>query len=59
MSEGAGPLVLGLHGWSQRNGWHTWEPLIAPWQRPASMPSALICLAGVSHRLCQRRADYA
>lgn len=26
----AAPLVLGLHGWSQRNGWHTWEPLMAP-----------------------------
>ena len=26
----ADPLVLGLHGWSQRNGWHTWEPLMAP-----------------------------
>ena len=24
------PLVLGLHGWSQRNGWHTWEPLMEP-----------------------------
>jgi hypothetical protein len=24
------PLVLGLHGWSQRNGWHTWEPLMPP-----------------------------
>lgn len=24
------PLVLGLHGWSQRNGWHTWEPLLLP-----------------------------
>lgn len=23
-------LVLGLHGWSQRNGWQTWEPLINP-----------------------------
>lgn len=23
-------LVLGIHGWSQRNGWHTWEPLIMP-----------------------------
>lgn len=23
-------LVLGLHGWSQRNGWHTWEPLMQP-----------------------------
>lgn len=26
----AAPLILGLHGWSQRNGWHTWEPLMAP-----------------------------
>ncbi|MDX1616672.1 MAG: alpha/beta hydrolase, partial [Candidatus Promineifilaceae bacterium] len=25
-----GPLVLGVHGWSQRNGWHTWAPLLAP-----------------------------
>lgn len=25
-----GRLILGLHGWSQRNGWHTWEPLMAP-----------------------------
>ncbi len=24
------PLVLGLHGWSRRNGWQTWEPLIEP-----------------------------
>jgi pimeloyl-ACP methyl ester carboxylesterase len=24
------PLVLGLHGWSQRNGWATWEALLAP-----------------------------
>lgn len=23
-------LVLGLHGWSQRNGWRTWEPLLTP-----------------------------
>ena len=23
-------LVVGLHGWSQRNGWHTWKPLIEP-----------------------------
>jgi len=30
MTAGDGPLVLGLHGWSQRNGWHTWEPLIEP-----------------------------
>lgn len=30
MTAGDGPLVLGLHGWSQRNGWHTWEPLIKP-----------------------------
>ncbi len=28
--ESTQPLVLGLHGWSQRNGWHTWEPLLAP-----------------------------
>jgi pimeloyl-ACP methyl ester carboxylesterase len=26
----ADPLVLGIHGWSQRNGWHTWEPLMEP-----------------------------
>ena len=26
----AAPLVLGLHGWSQRNGWHTWEGFLAP-----------------------------
>lgn len=30
MTAGDGPLVLGLHGWSQRNGWHTWQPLIEP-----------------------------
>lgn len=30
MTAGDGPLVLGLHGWSQRNAWHTWEPLIEP-----------------------------
>ena len=24
------PLILGLHGWSQRNGWHTWQPLMEP-----------------------------
>lgn len=24
------PLILALHGWSQRNGWQTWEPLIDP-----------------------------
>jgi pimeloyl-ACP methyl ester carboxylesterase len=24
------PLVLGIHGWSQRNGWHTWQPMMAP-----------------------------
>jgi pimeloyl-ACP methyl ester carboxylesterase len=22
--------VLGIHGWSQRNGWHTWEPMMRP-----------------------------
>jgi pimeloyl-ACP methyl ester carboxylesterase len=26
----ANRLVLGLHGWSQRNGWHTWQPLMSP-----------------------------
>ena len=25
-----GPVVIGIHGWSQQNGWHTWEPLIEP-----------------------------
>lgn len=24
------PLIIGIHGWSQRNGWHTWEPLLEP-----------------------------
>lgn len=24
------PLLLGIHGWSQRNGWHTWKPLMEP-----------------------------
>lgn len=23
-------LILGLHGWSQRNGWQTWRPLLQP-----------------------------
>lgn len=23
-------LVLGIHGWSQKNGWHTWGPILAP-----------------------------
>jgi len=23
-------LVLAIHGWSQRNGWHTWQPMMAP-----------------------------
>jgi pimeloyl-ACP methyl ester carboxylesterase len=30
MAAGAGPLVLGVHGWSQRNGWHTWAAFIEP-----------------------------
>jgi pimeloyl-ACP methyl ester carboxylesterase len=32
MSAGSAsaPLVLAIHGWSQRNGWHTWESLMAP-----------------------------
>lgn len=24
------PVVLGIHGWSQRNGWHSWGPLLEP-----------------------------
>jgi pimeloyl-ACP methyl ester carboxylesterase len=24
------PLLLGIHGYSQRNGWQTWEPLMPP-----------------------------
>lgn len=24
------PVVLGIHGWSQRNGWHSWSPLLEP-----------------------------
>ena len=28
--DSTAPLILGIHGWSQRNGWHTWEPLLAP-----------------------------
>ncbi len=26
----AGRLALGLHGWSRRNGRHTWQPLLGP-----------------------------
>ncbi len=25
-----GRLILGLHGWSQRNGWRAWQPMMAP-----------------------------
>jgi pimeloyl-ACP methyl ester carboxylesterase len=28
--KAADPLVLAIHGWSQRNGWHTWQPLLEP-----------------------------
>mgnify|MGYP001829195657 CR=1 FL=1 len=28
--EPSNPLLLGIHGWSQRNGWHTWEALMRP-----------------------------
>lgn len=28
--ETGSPLVIGIHGWSQRNGWHTWAPLLDP-----------------------------
>ena len=24
------PVVLGIHGWSKQNGWHTWEALMGP-----------------------------
>ena len=30
LGDPAAPLVLGIHGWSQRNGWHSWEPLMKP-----------------------------
>ena len=30
MGEIGAPLVLGIHGWSQRNGWHTWQPVMEP-----------------------------
>ncbi|MCA9940246.1 MAG: alpha/beta hydrolase [Anaerolineales bacterium] len=57
------PLILGIHGWSQQNGWHTWEPLLPPlgaagmhavsidmpgWgQSPAWEPGPLLPAAGV------------
>ncbi len=25
-----GRTILAIHGYSQRNGWHTWEPMMAP-----------------------------
>jgi len=25
-----GRLILAIHGYSQRNGWHTWKPMMAP-----------------------------
>ena len=25
-----GPVVIGIHGWSQRNGAHTWAPMVEP-----------------------------
>jgi len=28
--EHGSTLIVGIHGWSQRNGWHTWEPLMFP-----------------------------
>ncbi len=37
----ANPLLLGLHGWSQRNGWHTWKPLMEP------LASAGYCIVSV------------
>jgi pimeloyl-ACP methyl ester carboxylesterase len=37
----ANPLLLGLHGWSRRNGWHTWEPLMEP------LAAARFCVVSV------------
>jgi len=28
--EPGNPVLLGIHGWSQRNGWHSWSPLLEP-----------------------------
>ncbi|HSH04224.1 MAG TPA: alpha/beta fold hydrolase [Anaerolineae bacterium] len=28
--DASGPLVLAIHGWSKRNGWQTWEPMMGP-----------------------------
>jgi len=28
--EPGNAVVLGIHGWSQRNGWHSWSPLLEP-----------------------------
>ena len=25
-----GPVIIGVHGWSQKNGRHTWQPLVGP-----------------------------
>ncbi|MFK7805205.1 MAG: alpha/beta fold hydrolase [Anaerolineae bacterium] len=25
-----GPVVICVHGWSQKNGWHTWKSMLAP-----------------------------
>jgi pimeloyl-ACP methyl ester carboxylesterase len=30
MGENGRPLVLGIHGYSQRKGWQTWQPLMVP-----------------------------
>lgn len=30
LGEPSAPLILAIHGWSQSNGWHTWEPMMAP-----------------------------
>lgn len=30
MGDAERPFILCIHGWSKRNGWQTWEPLMAP-----------------------------
>jgi pimeloyl-ACP methyl ester carboxylesterase len=30
LGDPSAPLVLGIHGWSQKNGWQTWEPFMEP-----------------------------
>ena len=39
-------LVLGVHGWSKRNGWHTWAPLLQPLGQAGFHAVASICQGG-------------